>query len=40
VSGLHWLTAAEAAEAIRARRVSPVELTQALLDRIEHLDQN
>jgi len=38
VSGLHWLTAAEAAEAIRARRVSPVELTQALLDRIERLD--
>ena len=38
MSGLHWLTAAEAAEAIRARRVSPVELTQALLDRIERLD--
>ena len=38
MTGLHWLTAAEAAEAIRARRVSPVELTQALLDRIERLD--
>ena len=38
MSGLHWLTAAEAAEAIRARRVSPVELIQALLDRVEHLD--
>ena len=38
MSGLHWLTAAEAAGAIRARRVSPVELTQALLDRIERLD--
>ena len=38
MSGLHWLTAAEAAEAIRARRVSPVELTRALLDRIERLD--
>ena len=38
MTGLHWLTAAEAAEAIRARRVSPVELTEALLDRIERLD--
>jgi len=38
VSGLHWLSAAEAAEAIRARKLSPVELTQALLDRIERLD--
>jgi len=38
VTGLHWLTAVEAAEAIRGRKLSPVELTQALLDRIERLD--
>jgi aspartyl-tRNA(Asn)/glutamyl-tRNA(Gln) amidotransferase subunit A len=38
VSDLHWLGAAEAAAAIRARRLSLVELTQALLDRIERLD--
>jgi aspartyl-tRNA(Asn)/glutamyl-tRNA(Gln) amidotransferase subunit A len=38
MSGLHWLTAAEAADAIRARKLSPVELTHALLDRIERLD--
>ncbi|HEY1795756.1 MAG TPA: amidase [Stellaceae bacterium] len=35
---LHWLTAAEAAGAIAARKLSPVELTRALLDRIERLD--
>src|SRR3954471_6184049 len=38
VSKLHWLSAAEAARAIAARELSPVELTQALLDRIERLD--
>jgi aspartyl-tRNA(Asn)/glutamyl-tRNA(Gln) amidotransferase subunit A len=38
VSELHWLTASAAAAAIRARRLSPVELTQTLLDRIERLD--
>jgi len=38
VSDLHWLTVAEAAEAIRARKLSPVELTKALLTRIERLD--
>jgi len=38
VSDLHWLTATAAAEAIRARRLSPVELTKALLDRCDHLD--
>ena len=38
MTGLHWLTAAEAAEAIRGRKLSPVELTHALLDRIERLD--
>jgi len=38
MSDLHWLTAAEAAAAIRARKLSPVELTGALLDRIDRLD--
>ena len=38
MSDLHWLTLAEAAEAIRARKLSPVELTKALLTRIERLD--
>jgi aspartyl-tRNA(Asn)/glutamyl-tRNA(Gln) amidotransferase subunit A len=38
MSDLHWLPAAEAARAIAARELSPVELTQALLDRIERLD--
>src|SRR4051812_3341081 len=38
MSTLHWLSAAEAARAIAARELSPVELTQALLDRIEQLD--
>jgi aspartyl-tRNA(Asn)/glutamyl-tRNA(Gln) amidotransferase subunit A len=39
VSGdLHWLTAAEASRAFAARRLSPVELTEALLARIARLD--
>jgi len=38
VSELHWLSASAAAAAIRAKTLSPVELTQALLDRIERLD--
>jgi aspartyl-tRNA(Asn)/glutamyl-tRNA(Gln) amidotransferase subunit A len=38
VSDLHWLSASEAAEAIAARKLSPVELTGALLDRIGRLD--
>jgi aspartyl-tRNA(Asn)/glutamyl-tRNA(Gln) amidotransferase subunit A len=38
MSDLHWLTAAAAAAAIRARKLSPVELTRALLDRIDRLD--
>jgi aspartyl-tRNA(Asn)/glutamyl-tRNA(Gln) amidotransferase subunit A len=38
VSELHWLSAAAAARAIAARELSPVELTRALLDRIERLD--
>lgn len=35
---LHWLTATEAAQAIAARKLSPVELTTALLDHIDRLD--
>jgi aspartyl-tRNA(Asn)/glutamyl-tRNA(Gln) amidotransferase subunit A len=38
MSDLHWLTAGEAARAIAARELSPVELTKALLARIEKLD--
>jgi hypothetical protein len=38
VSELHWLTAAEAARAVAARKVSPVELMTALLQRIGRLD--
>src|SRR3954469_9087922 len=38
MSTLHWLSAAEAARAIAARELSPVELTEALLKRIERLD--
>jgi aspartyl-tRNA(Asn)/glutamyl-tRNA(Gln) amidotransferase subunit A len=35
---LHWLTIADAARLIERRRLSPVELTDALLARIEALD--
>jgi aspartyl-tRNA(Asn)/glutamyl-tRNA(Gln) amidotransferase subunit A len=38
VTDLHWMTAAAAARAIAARELSPVELMQALLARIERLD--
>ena len=38
MSDLHWMTVAAAAKAIAARELSPVELTQALLARIERLD--
>ncbi len=38
MSELHWLSATEAARAIAARELSPVELMRALLDRIERLD--
>jgi len=37
-SGLHFLTVAEAARMIEARKLSPVELTRAHLDRIAALD--
>jgi len=38
VSDLHWMPASVAARAIAARELSPVDLTKALLDRIERLD--
>src|SRR3954471_20656070 len=38
MSELHFLSAAEAARAIAARELSPVELMRALLQRIERLD--
>jgi aspartyl-tRNA(Asn)/glutamyl-tRNA(Gln) amidotransferase subunit A len=38
VNELHWLTAAEATRAFAARTLSPVELVEALLARIERLD--
>ena len=37
-SDLHWLSASEAATAIARRQISPVELTQALLARIDRLE--
>ena len=37
-SDLHWLTATAAARAIARKELSPVELTQALLDRTQRLD--
>jgi aspartyl-tRNA(Asn)/glutamyl-tRNA(Gln) amidotransferase subunit A len=38
MSEAHWLTAAEIADAYAKARLSPVELTQSLLARIEKLD--
>src|SRR5437763_6145780 len=38
MSDLHWMTVAEAARAIAARELSPVELMNALLERISRLD--
>jgi hypothetical protein len=38
MSDLHWMTATEAALAITARKLSPVELMKALLERIARLD--
>ena len=38
MSDLHWMTAAETARAIAARKLSPVELMNALLGRIGRLD--
>ena len=38
MSDLRWMTAAQAAQAIAARQLSPVELMSALLERIGRLD--
>ena len=38
MSDLHWLTAADAAQAIATGQLSPVELMTALLERIARLD--
>jgi aspartyl-tRNA(Asn)/glutamyl-tRNA(Gln) amidotransferase subunit A len=38
VTDLHWMTATEAAQAVAARKLSPVELMNALLQRIGRLD--
>src|SRR5438045_7534963 len=38
MSDLHWMTVAESARAIAARELSPVELMNALLERISRLD--
>ena len=38
MTDLHYTTLLEAADAIRSRKISPVELTRALLDRIARLD--
>jgi aspartyl-tRNA(Asn)/glutamyl-tRNA(Gln) amidotransferase subunit A len=38
VSDLHWMSVAAAAKSIAARELSPVDLTKALLARIEQLD--
>ncbi len=35
---LHWLPATELAALVRARKLSPVELTEAMLDRIERVN--
>ena len=37
MTALHWLSASDIAKAYAARTLSPTELTQALLQRIEHL---
>ncbi|MGD0432104.1 MAG: amidase [Acetobacteraceae bacterium] len=37
MTALHWLSATEIAKAYAARTLSPTEFTQALLQRIEHL---
>ena len=39
MSDLHFLTIAEASALIRDKKLSPVELTRAVLDRVESLDE-
>jgi aspartyl-tRNA(Asn)/glutamyl-tRNA(Gln) amidotransferase subunit A len=38
MTDLHWMTATDAARAVAAKKLSPVELTAALLERIDRLD--
>ena len=38
MTDLAWLTIAEASELLRAKKLSPVEYTRALLDRIDRYD--
>ena len=38
MTDLAWLTVAEAAERLRGRKLSPVEYTKALIDRVERYD--
>src|SRR6187549_2988205 len=38
MTDLAWLTVAEAAELLRAKKLSPVEYTKALIDRVERYD--
>jgi len=38
MTDLAWLTVAEAAELLRAKKLSPVEYTRALIDRVERYD--
>jgi len=38
MTALHWMTAAQAAQAVAARTLSPVDLVQALLERTAALD--
>ena len=38
MTDMHFLTIAQASALIKARRLSPVELTQAFLARVKHLD--
>src|SRR5215207_3283193 len=39
MSDLAWLSVAEASELLRAKKLSPVEYTHSLLDRIERYDR-
>ena len=40
MTGLAYLTVAEGAELLRTRKLSPVEWTRALLERITSIDSN
>ncbi len=38
MTDLHYLTLLDAAQTIKSRRISPIELTRALLDRVAELE--